>query len=272
MGSFQDFSFLDYVTSTVDIVVVWLVFYQLLKIVRGTKAVQLLKGFILILAIQFVSGFFGLTMLKAITDELITWGFLAIIIIFQPELRKALEELGRAKFFSRSAIEAPTALKNIEQMMNAIKYMAKRRIGALITIERENGLANYINTGTAIHGEISSELLTNIFMPNSPLHDGAVIIAQEKIAAAGCYLPLSEEQTISKELGTRHRAAIGMSESTDSVTMIVSEETGDVSLAMNGILYRSLSFENLESKLKLTLIREDEKPLSFWKWGGKKDG
>jgi len=272
MSWFQGYEILDYLTGFVDIAIVWLIVYQLLKLIRGTKAVQLLKGFILILAIQFFSGFFGLAMLKAITDELITWGVLAIIIIFQPELRRALEELGRAKFFTRTVSEASTVERNIKEMINAVKYMTKRRIGALITIERENGLTQYIETGTPIKGDVTSELLINIFIPNTPLHDGAVIIARDKVAAAGCYFPLSEEQTIDKDLGTRHRAAIGISEVSDSLTIVVSEETGAISLVKNGVLHRDLALDNLESMLELSLVQGTEKQTSFWKWGSKKNG
>ena len=163
-------------------------------------------------------------------DQVLPFGFLAIIIIFQPELRRALEQLGRGRLFARTMMqEEEERDRLIEAFMKSVSYMAKRRIGALISIEKETGLSEYIETGTRMDSMITSELLINIFIPNTPLHDGAVIVQSNRIAAAGCYLPLSESPFISKELGTRHRAALGISEVTDAVTIIVSEETGAVS-------------------------------------------
>ena len=177
-------------------------------------------------------------------ETVITGDFLAIIIIFQPELRRALEQLGRGRYFSRSGVnEEEERKQRIESITEAVSYMAKRRIGALISIERETGMGDYIETGIPMNSNLTPELLINIFIPNTPLHDGAVVIQKNQIAAAACYLPLSESPFISKELGTRHRAALGISEVTDSLTIIVSEETGDVSITKNGELHRGLSDE-----------------------------
>ena len=184
-------------------------------------------------------------------DQVLPFGFLAIIIIFQPELRRALEQLGRGRLFARTTMqEEEERDRLIEAFMKSVSYMAKRRIGALISIEKETGLSEYIETGTPMNSIITSELLINIFIPNTPLHDGAVIVQKNRIAAAGCYLPLSESAFISKELGTRHRAAIGLSEVTDAVTVIVSEETGAVSITANGDIDRNLSMEEFEARLR----------------------
>ena len=240
---FADFELWKYLASIVDIVLVWYVIYKLINVIRGTKAVQLLKGILVILLVRVVSEFLGFQTLSWMMEQAITYGFLAIIIIFQPELRRALEQLGRGKFFSRSSNpddEDPE--KTVEAIIKATDYMAKRRIGALISIERETGMGDYIETGIQLNSNISSELLINIFIPNTPLHDGAVIIQKNNVAAAACYLPLSESPFISKELGTRHRAALGISEVTDSVTVIVSEETGHISLTKNGELHRAIKY------------------------------
>ena len=206
---FADFTILNYLSSIVDIFLVWFVIYKLIMVIRGTKAVQLLKGLFVILLVWFLSDFFQLHTLNVMMRQVITWGFLAVIIIFQPELRRALEQLGRGKLFTRSGIPEEEEEKNrIELITKAVDYMAKRRIGALISIEKETGMGDYIETGIPLNAEISSELLMNIFIPNAPLHDGAVILQKNQIAAAACYLPLSESPFISKELGTRHRAAL----------------------------------------------------------------
>ncbi len=262
---------LHYVASLVDILVVWYVIYRLLMAIRGTKAVQLLKGFLVIIAVKLLSNYFDMILLDFLTNELITWGFLAIIIIFQPELRRGLEELGRAKFFTKmNQGEIAATEKRIKNIVSSVSYMAKRKIGALITIEQDTGLGEYIETGIPIKAEITSQLLTNIFVPNTPLHDGGVIITRDYLAAAGCYLPLSEDQFISKDLGTRHRAAIGMSETSDSVTVVVSEETGKISVAKAGVLHHDLTTDELELMLTNSLIRLENNKPGFWKLGGKK--
>src|SRR5690625_2125983 len=191
-------------------------------IIRGTKAIQLLKGIVVVIFIRALSILFNLQTIQWITNQAILWGFLVIIIVLQPQLRRALEQLGRGIIFSRSTkSEEEVIEQTINSIVTSCLYMAKRRIGALITIELETGIGEYTETGIPIHGELTNQLLTNIFTPNTPLHDGAVIIKHNKIIAAACYLPLSESPTISKELGTRHRAALGISEVTDALTIIV---------------------------------------------------
>ncbi len=270
----EDIELLDIVRIAIDILLVTFVIYKLIMIIRGTRAVQLFKGIIVILAVWFLSDFLGLHTLRWIMSQAVIYGLLAIIIIFQPELRRALEQLGRGKFLSRtSSIDEQEVEKSIDEIVKAAIYMGKRRIGALVSIERETGMNDYIETGIQIEGKLSSELLINIFIPNTPLHDGAVIIQNHQIMAAGCYLPLSEDPFISKELGTRHRAALGISEVTDSITLAVSEETGIISVTKNGELHRNLD----ETALKEILVQElvtDMKTnsTSLWKWGGKKNG
>ncbi|MCD4840278.1 MULTISPECIES: diadenylate cyclase CdaA [Neobacillus] len=273
---FADWTFWKYISSVVDILVVWYVIYKLINLIRGTKAVQLLKGILVILIVRVASDFFGLTTLSWMMQQVITYGFLAVIIIFQPELRRALEQLGRGKFFSRSTgVVDNEQEKTVEAIIKATDYMAKRRIGALISIERETGMSDYIETGIALNSHISSELLINIFIPNTPLHDGAVIIQKNNVAAAACYLPLSESPFISKELGTRHRAALGISEVTDSITVVVSEETGNISLTKNGELHRDIKVEGLRELLTDELLNHNKPKQASsarWNWRGKSNG
>lgn len=261
--------------NIMDVLLVWFVVYQLIKIIRGTKAVQLLQGVFVIIITRILTGFFGLDTLRWMMDQVFTYGFLAIIIIFQPELRRALEQLGRGRLFARTMMdEEEERNRLVDALSKSVSYMAKRRIGALISIEKETGLSEYIETGTPLNSDFTSELLINIFIPNAPLHDGAVIVQRNRIAAAGCYLPLSESPFISKELGTRHRAALGLSEVSDAITIIVSEETGAISIAMDGDLHRDLSIEEFEVRLRRNWFGEtpsQENP-SKWKWGVRKNG
>lgn len=261
--------------NIVDVLLVWFVFYKLITIVKGTKAVQLLKGIFVILFANILTRYLGLDTLYWMMEQVLTYGFLAVIIIFQPELRRALEQLGRGRLFARSAMqEEEERDRLIDAFTKSVSYMAKRRIGALISIERETGLSEYIETGIQMNSNVTSELLINIFIPNTPLHDGAVILQKNRIAAAGCYLPLSENPFISKELGTRHRAALGISEVTDAITIIVSEETGAVSITANGDINRNLSMEEFEKQLrKVWFGGEEQAPsTSFWKRGKRNDG
>lgn len=258
----------------VDITLVWYVLYKLFMLIRGTKAIQLLNGIVIVLAVRMASVLLDLQTLKWLTHQAILWGFLVIIILFQPELRRALEQLGRGSLFSRVTKSAEESLeKTIDAIVESCKYMAKRRIGALITIERETGIDDYAETGIEIGGTLTHQLLTNIFTPNTPLHDGAVILREDKIIAAACYLPLSESPLISKDLGTRHRAAVGVSEVTDAITVIVSEETGDISCTKNGEIRRSLDEESLREYLRENLLLPEKAPESkLWNWRGKKNG
>ncbi|WP_138420033.1 diadenylate cyclase CdaA [Aquibacillus sediminis] len=264
----------DVIRIGVDITLIWYVLYKLIMLIRGTKAIQLLKGIFVVLGIYLVSYLFGLNTIQVMIEQVIVWGPLAIIILFQPELRRALEQLGRGSFFSRNKRSEEEVLhRTVESIIKSCKYMAKRRIGALMTIERETAMGDYIETGIPINGQLTNQLLTNIFIPNTPLHDGAVIIKADEIVAAACYLPLSESPFISKELGTRHRAAMGISEVTDAITIIVSEETGQISCTKNGELHRDLDEEKLQeiltSELEPTFLKSPM--LKSWSWRGKKD-
>jgi len=273
--SLSDLTFWGYVVNLLDILLVWFLIYKLFNIIRGTKAIQLLKGIFVIVVVRSLASLLGLNTLQWLTEQVMTWGVLAIIIIFQPELRRALEQLGRGKLFTRNnSPEDNEQERLVEEIVKASAYMAKRRIGALISIEKETGLGDYIETGIPLEAHISSELLINIFIPNTPLHDGAVILQDNRVEAAACYLPLSESPFISKELGTRHRAAIGISEVTDCITIVISEETGSVSITKSGELYRNLDQETFRKMLLEELVLDKGMITSsgILNWRGKKNG
>ncbi|MEC6748722.1 diadenylate cyclase CdaA [Marinilactibacillus sp. XAAS-LB27] len=243
--------------NIVDIMIVAFFIYQLIKIVRGTRAIELLKGIGVILLLKLFSAVLQLNTTEFIVNFVIQWSALALIIIFQPELRRGLEHLGRGSVFGRRKKSNPSEVV-VEDMAQAIQYMSKRRIGALISIEMESGLDEYIKTGISIGADISSELLINIFIPNTPLHDGAVIIKDFKVMTAASYLPLSESPAIPKKLGTRHRAAIGLSEVTDAITLIVSEETGEISIARSGNLITEMSSNDVVNYLNKELVMTEK--------------
>ncbi|MBN7274695.1 TIGR00159 family protein [Ligilactobacillus pobuzihii] len=247
-------------TDLLDILVVWYVFYKLMMLVRGTKAVQLFKGVVIIILIKVLSAWLGLHTVSWIMDQIINWGVIGIIVVFQPEIRRGLEHLGRGSIFGTNRSQNEDEKKLVAALDKAIQYMSKRRIGALISIQMNTGLEDYIETGIDLDAEVTGELLINIFIPNTPLHDGAVIIRNNKVAVAAAYLPLSESNLIPKELGTRHRAAVGISEVTDALTIVVSEETGGVTITKNSELIRDLSREDYLKFLKNELIpKEDDK-------------
>ncbi|GEO69049.1 diadenylate cyclase CdaA [Levilactobacillus acidifarinae] len=243
--------------NVLDILVVWFVIYELIVMLRGTKAIQLFRGVILILVVKVISSYFGLNTVSWLMDQVINWGVIAVIIIFQPEIRRGLEHLGRGSLFVRMRNENEAANRMIAGLDKAIQYMSKRRIGALMTIQQDTGLEDYIETGIKLDAELTGELLINIFIPNTPLHDGAVIIRNNRIAVAAAYLPLSESNLIPKELGTRHRAAVGISEVTDALTIVISEETGEVSITKNNELLRGLTQEDYLKFLKHELVNEE---------------
>jgi len=275
MEQFTDFMPVNVIVNILDVLLVWFVIYKIITLIKGTKAVQLLNGIFIIVVTKIMTDFLGLDTLGWILSQVINWGFLAIIIIFQPEIRRALEQIGRGKLFSRgSQHEQEEQERLIDAMTKSVSYMAKRRIGALISIERETGLTEYIETGIPLNANLTSELLINIFIPNTPLHDGAVIVQKNKITSAACYLPLSESPFISKELGTRHRAAIGLSEVTDAVTIVVSEETGAVSITSNGDLHRNLSMDEFKVHLSRLWFGATEEQVTSSKWlrRGKQNG
>ncbi|GHP15119.1 membrane protein [Lentilactobacillus fungorum] len=244
-------------TNLIDILVVWFLIYNLILMVRGTKAVQLLRGIVFILLIKIVSVWIGLSTVSWIMDQVINWGVIAIVVIFQPEIRRGLEHLGRGSLFVRGRQENEAAKKMIASLDKAIQYMSKRRIGALMTIQMNTGLEEYIETGIDIDAEVSGELLINIFIPNTPLHDGAVIIKNNRVAVAAAYLPLSQSNLIPKELGTRHRAAVGISELTDAMTIVISEETGEVSITQNNELLRGMTQDDYLKYFRDQLLTDD---------------
>ncbi len=251
------------VVRIIDIVIVWWLLYRLMMLIRGTKAVTLLRGVGIVIAVKLISWYVGLTTISWLTDQIINWGVIALVVVFQPEIRRGLEHLGRSALFKqKQAYQQETRL--INELDDAIQYMSKRHIGALISIEMETGLEEYIETGINIDAEVSSQLLINTFIPNTPLHDGAVIIKDARLAAAAAYLPLSDNPTIPKELGTRHRASVGISEVTDALTIVVSEETGDVSITRNAELMQSLSREDYRKYLTRQLVPADGDVKQTW--------
>ncbi|MEW5866274.1 MAG: diadenylate cyclase CdaA [Bacillota bacterium] len=246
---------IEAVSAVADILIVAYVIYKILVIIRGTRAVSLLKGIAVLFVATMLSNLLGLRTVYWLLQKTITMLFVALPIVFTPELRRALEQIGRGSLFAGPLgfLEKEDALKLIADVARASAVMARDKVGALIVIERETGVAELMETGIRVDAVVSAELLINIFMPNSPLHDGAAIIKRNRIVAAGCYLPLSENPTISKKLGTRHRAALGLSEQSDAIVIIVSEETGVISLALNGKLTRYLDEGALKDKLAALL-------------------
>ncbi|MFB9768412.1 diadenylate cyclase CdaA [Lactiplantibacillus modestisalitolerans] len=241
-----------------DILAVWFVIYELIVLLRGTKAVQLFRGIVVIAVIKFLSVIIGLDTVSWIMDQIINWAVIAMVIIFQPEIRRGLEHLGRGSMFTRGKRQNEDEERMITELDKAIQYMAKRRIGALMSIKMDTGLEDYIETGIALDADISGELLINIFIPNTPLHDGAVIIQDNQIKVAAAYLPLSESNLIPKELGTRHRAAVGISEVTDALTIVISEETGEVSITKDNELMRGMTRENYLRYFRQVLLTPED--------------
>lgn len=262
-----------------DVLSIWYLVYRLIMLIRGTKAVQLAKGIVFIFIVRIVAGLLQLHAVTYIVDQIVSWAVIGIIVIFQPEIRRGLERLGRTPIFSgRGESEHAQSVKMVNELDKAIQYMSKRRIGALITIQQDTGLDDYIETGIKLDADISGELLINIFIPNTPLHDGAVIITNNRIAVAAAYLPLSDSSMIPKRLGTRHRAAVGISEVTDAITIVVSEETGGVTITRNGRFLLDLSRDEYLKYLNAQLVPKEEKKIPWirrvinrvWKWGADK--
>lgn len=241
-----------------DILVVWFVIYKLIMLLDGTKAIQVFKGIAVIIVVRIISDFIGLNTVSWLMSQVITYGAIAAIVIFQPEVRRGLEHLGRGTIIKSTKKSTDNKNSIVVALDEAVQYMSKRKIGALISIEQKDSLVDIVETGIPLDADITSQLLINIFIPNTPLHDGAVIIRNGKIASASSYLPLSESDTIPKEFGTRHRAAIGLSESTDALTLIVSEETGDVSISFGNNFLPHLPRESYLELLRQELVKEEE--------------
>ena len=246
--------------KVLDICIVWIMLYYLLRNVRkNVKFSLLFKGIIAIVAIKLISDYLGLTTIGLIFEYLIAWGPLAIIIIFQPEIRGVLEQLGKANLLGRhKTLSISEREKLVSELGVAVEYLRKNRIGALIVIERDTSLSEYIERSKKIYADLSNELLCAIFFPDNPLHDGGVIIQGDKITCAGAVFPTTVDMKFSKRLGTRHRAAIGISEESDSLAIVVSEETGRISLAVGGKLNYNLSIDELKIMILDELMPKSE--------------
>lgn len=256
------------ITDIIDIFLIAVLMYQLLKVLKETRAMQLVKGIVILFLVLQASSWAHLTTLNYLLRNAMQVGMFAIVVIFQPELRSLLEKLGRSKagkvidMVSGNITEQEYAATEI---VTAARNMSKTKTGALIVIERETKLGDVISTGTLIDAEVSAALLENIFFPNTPLHDGAVIIRGDRIYTAGCFLPLTSNSNLSQELGTRHRAALGISEASDALVIVVSEETGKISIALNGSLTRNLNDVSLKIALNKVLAGKNEKEKRFWR-------
>jgi len=244
-------------TDIIEIIIIAFVLYQVMVWVKNTRAWMLFKGIIVILIFLLIAALFQMNTILWLSGKVVNVAAIALVIIFQPELRNALERLGRKNFLTaffsfdfQKANAVRFSEKTINEIVKACYEMGKVKTGALIVIERDVMLNEYIRTGIPLDSLVSSQLLINIFEHNTPLHDGAIIVRGDRIVSATCYLPLSDNMELSKELGTRHRAAVGISEVSDSMTVVVSEETGAVSLAVEGTLYRNIDADFLRSKLK----------------------
>lgn len=254
----------------IDISIVVYLIYNFSKSIAGTKIMTLIRGVFLFIIVQIIASLFGLQTIAWLINQVITYGVIAAVVIFAPELRAMLEKLGRTtQIFGANTVSAEEKL--IVAFLKSVAYMSPRKIGALVAVEQAQTLQEYRATGIPLNAEISQELLINIFIPNTPLHDGAVIVKEDKVAVACAYLPLSESAGISKEFGTRHRAAIGLSEVSDAFVFIVSEETGSISIARNGIFKHDLTLDEFEAELRATFISENVEKKSIWKrlGGGK---
>ena len=248
------------ISDILDIFIVSFMFYKLFVLIRGTRATQLIKGILFIFIASKLSEFFKLYTISWILNNAVTVGFIAILIVFQPELRRILEHIGNNKLLKPVNFEVATGnAKGIE----ATYSLADKKIGALIVLERKTGLRDIIETGILLNSDISYELLMNIFIPNTPLHDGAVVISHDHIIAASCFLPLTDSKEISMELGTRHRAGIGISEKSDAIVIVVSEETGHVSICEKSSINRNVSKEFLLNYLVENFVVEEKTTNSF---------
>lgn len=266
-------------TDVAEIIILSFIIYQILNWIKSTRAWNLLKGFSVILLLLAVAAFFHMNTILWIAENFFSLGITAVIIVFQPELRRALEQLGEKNiltsivpFDSSRKEEEGITDRTITELIKACFEMGKARTGALIVIEQSVNLQEYDRTGISVDALVTSQLLLNIFEKNTPLHDGAVILAGNRVRSATCYLPLSDNMKLSKALGTRHRAAVGISEVSDSMTIIVSEETGSVSLAKGGRLLRNLNQEQLKEQLQSLQAKPEEgRKIKLWKGRGKNE-
>lgn len=257
-GSVAEFAarFLPYLSyfdlkTAIDVLIVAFVVYKVLMLIKGTRAIQLLKGLAVLVIVSTVSQRFQLYTMIWLLEKAWTALFVALPVVFQPELRRALERLGRGGFFGRSLLvnADENNRRAVREIVRAVEALSRRKVGALIVLMRETGLKEYIESGVRVDALVTAELILSVFEPNTPLHDGAVIIHNGRLLAASCFLPLTENPSLSKELGTRHRSAIGITEHSDAVSLVVSEETGTISLAEDGRIARGLSGRELEKQL-----------------------
>ena len=251
-----------------DIFIVAFILYKSFMLIRGTRAEQLLKGILVLLVATQLSRILHLYTVYWIFEKVMNYGVFAVLIVFQDELRRALEKIGTKSLINIDR-SVDGEIETVNQICDAIEELANHKIGALIVIEKETGLNEIAKTGTLLDSEVSSAILVNIFTPNTPLHDGATIISDDRIKAAGCFLPLSESFSIKKTLGTRHRAALGISERSDSLSIVVSEETGTISIAENGKLNRPLSVDQVREILGESYTGSKNKGGLFMKWRNK---
>ncbi|MDO4174295.1 MAG: diadenylate cyclase CdaA [Eubacteriales bacterium] len=259
------------VADIVDIAVVSFLIYQVVKLVRETSSARIIRGVIILIVAMWVSNILQLTMVNYLFRAVLTWGIVVVAIVFQPELRRILERMGRSKLSSLMLRNdmIPMEEQVILEIVHSCSEMSWSRTGALIIFERKENLNDIIKTGTIVNADVKDELVRNIFYEGAPLHDGAMIIRDGRVYAAGCVLPLSPNPNLAKELGTRHRAAVGMSEKFDSISVVVSEETGSISVAMDGKLQRHLVPEQLDEILRSELlvnVLEDEIPKAQTVW------
>ena len=244
-------SVLSIINKTVDILLVWFIIYYILKNIKNNvKLTLIFKGVLIIAVIKFLSDIFGLVTIGLLLEYIITWGPLALIIIFQPEIRAVLEQLGRSQLLGRhKVLTVDERERLIYEIVQSMDYLRKARIGALIVIERDISLSDYIEKSKKIYGDLTSDLLIALFFPNNPMHDGGVIIQGNRISCAGAVFPTSGNSKLNKRLGTRHRAALGIAEETDCISLVVSEETGRLSIAVKGELFYNLSLDDVRMML-----------------------
>ena len=243
--------------DVVDILIVAVILYKVYEMLQDTRAITLVKGLIVLMIVTLVAGLLELHVISWLLQKTVTLLFVALPIVFQPELRRALERLGQGRFLGLDQyldVEEANTLTN--EIDKAVFNMADKKIGALLVIEKNVGINEIIDTGIKIEGLITTEFLMNVFIPNTPLHDGAAVVRGKRLVAAGCYLPLTENRSLSSELGTRHRAAIGLSEQCDAVIIIVSEETGVVSVAENGRIERYMTHDSLCQRIRPLFVKE----------------
>lgn len=231
----------------VDILLVTVIVYRVLLLIRGTRAVQMLTGFGIILIVYYMSDRFKLHTLHTVLEEFFDNLILILIVVFQDEIRKALTQVGRNPFFTTTNTIEEVAI--VEDICQAAGILAKQRIGALVVLERETGLKNYVEAGTVLDCRVSTDIITSIFQPSSPIHDGAVVVRNSRISSAGCLLPIARDASIHRQLGTRHRAALGLTHETDAIVIVVSEERGEISLVRHGNMKRDLDVGSLRQEL-----------------------